>query len=197
MPASLPGATLAQNQANPSQGRAVTMDPLSGPKGSPLDRDQAGNCSTGGLSTGIGFGPGSVFGPTAPASLLAAGFNDDQIPGTRAPSYGTQNAFLSRFMYVGGGRMVANTDPVTKFSIPFVPSEYTAGIVIGAAGNGGSRDGGAGPAFTPFPMKMVTAAADVAAGAVIETGFVNRSGVGLKTGQSAHGSASAAAAAPA
>ena len=197
MPASLPGATLAQNQANPSQGRAVTMDPLSGPKGSPLDRDQAGNCSTGGLSTGIGFGPSNFIGPTAPASIVAAGFIDDQIPGTREPQYGAQNAFLSRFMYIGGGRMIANTDPVTKFSVPYVPSEYTAGIAIGAAGNGGTRDGGAGPAFTAFPLKMTTAAAGVAAGAVIETGFVNRSGVAMTTGQSAHGVGSAALAAPA
>jgi hypothetical protein len=190
MPASLPGATLAQNLANPSQGGAVIFDPLSGPKGSPLDRDNSGNCSTGGLSTGIGFGPNTIFGPTAPASLLAAGFNDDQVPGARGVSYGTLNTPLSRFMYIGGGRMIANVHATEKFSIPFVPSEYTAGIAIGAAGGGGSRDGGAGPAFTAFAMKMVTATGAVAIGAAIEAGFVNRSAAAMVSGQSAHGSSS-------
>ena len=37
MPASLPGDTLANNLANPTLGRMVTFDLLSGPKGSPLD----------------------------------------------------------------------------------------------------------------------------------------------------------------
>jgi len=44
-------------------------------------------------------------------------------------------------------------------------------------------------------VKMVTAAAGVAIGAVIETGFVNRSNVALLTGQSTFGSASGASAA--
>jgi hypothetical protein len=189
MPASLPGSTLAENRANPSAGRAVIFDPLSGPKGAPLDRDQAGNCSTGGLSNGIGFGPNSpVIGATAPASIIAAGFNDDQVPGARSASYGTLNTPLSRFLYIGAGRMIANVHATDKFSIPFVPSEYTAGVAIGAAGNGGSRDGGAGPAFTAFAMKMVTAAGAVANGAAIEAGFINRSGAAMVSGQSAHGS---------
>ena len=37
MPASLPGATLAQNQGIPTQGRLVLLDCLSGPKAAPLD----------------------------------------------------------------------------------------------------------------------------------------------------------------
>ena len=74
MPAGLPGSTSAQNLANPSAGQAVLFDLLSGPKGSPFDRDvqvpylgspggagfpASGNASTGALSNGIGFGPNS------------------------------------------------------------------------------------------------------------------------------------------
>lgn len=201
MPASLPGATLAQNVAGPTQGRAIVFDPLSGPKGAPLDKDQAGNCSTGALSTGIGYNPSSPFivaqgSDTAAQAIAKAGYTDDQIPGARSSGFGTQNTLLSRFMYIGGGRMIANTDPVQKYQVPFVPSEYTAGIALCTAGNGQARDNGAGPAFTGASMKMVTAAGAVATGAVIETGFVNRSGVALVTGQSLFGVASAALAAP-
>lgn len=201
MPASLPGATLAQNVAGPTQGRAVVFDPLSGPKGSPFDRDQAGNCSTGALSTGIGYGPASPFivaqgSDTAAQAIAKASYTDDQIPGARSNGFGTQNTLLSRFMYVGGGRMVANADPVQKYQVPFVPSEYTAGIALCTAGNGAARDNGAGPAFTGASMKMVTATGAVANGAAVETGFVNRSGVALVSGQSLFGVASAALAAP-
>src|SRR5262245_64474492 len=101
MPASLPGDTLVNNLANPSAGPFVTMDPLSGPKGSPFDvrkiaswsagsptysNDAANQTpSTGGLSTGIGIGA-SVVGQTpeaatGPTSILRQGFNDNDIPG--------------------------------------------------------------------------------------------------------------------
>jgi hypothetical protein len=63
-------------------------------------------------------------------------------------------------------------------------------------GNGGSRDAGAGPAFTGFGAKMVTATAIVANGAAIEAGYVNRSGVSMAIGQSAFGSSTTANAAP-
>jgi hypothetical protein len=205
MPASLPGATLAQNLANPSQGRAVTFDPISGAKGSPLDRDNSGNASTGALSTGIGLTPSNIIGLTAPASIFAAGYNDNGVPGERITVYAappppgvvTTDIADSTMMYIGGGRMIANVDPVGKFSVPFVPSKYTAGIAIAAAGNGGSRDAGAGPAFTAFAMKMVTATGAVANGAAIEAGFLNRSNIAMVTGQSAFGSDAAALAAPA
>jgi hypothetical protein len=45
-------------------------------------------------------------------------------------------------------------------------------------------------------MKMVTAAAGVATGGVVETGYSNRSGVALVTGQSVFGSFGTASAAP-
>jgi hypothetical protein len=178
MPAGLPGATNAENLANPNAGRAVIFCPLSGPKGSPLDKDSAGKASTGALSTGIGFSSQNVIGLTAPASIQAAGFIDDQVPGTESPNDGTQNVVNSTQMYIGGGKSDA-----TGASVP-----YSAGVAICGAGNGGSRDGGAGPAFTGFPMKMVTATGAVVNGAAIETGFVNRSGVTMATGESAHGS---------
>jgi hypothetical protein len=179
MPASLPGDTVANNTTgNPNAGRLVLMDPLSGPKGSPLDKDSAGNASTGGLNTGLGFGSPPIIGLTAPASIGLSGFTDDYTPGLTKPD-GT-SAADSTYVYIGGGKSNA-----LGVSVP-----YTAGFALAAAGNGGSRDGGAGPAFTGFPVKSVTAAAGVATAGVIETGFVNRSGVALLTGQSTFGSGS-------
>lgn len=208
MPAALPGSTPVQNAANPSTGQFVILDPLSGPKGSPFDAQKfdystgtplgwnattklpiktgdTSNISTGALSTGIGFGASHIIGPTAPASIKAAGFTDDYIPAGSSPT--PANATDARYLYIGGGRSNANG----------VANPYTAGYQICGAGNGGSRDGGAGPAFTGFSAKMVTATAGVANGAAIEAGFINRSGVAMVSGQSAFGSATAANAAAA
>src|SRR5262245_23276773 len=184
MPAALPNESKANNQANPSAGNPVGFDLLSGPKNSPLDARTISlatttpaytndplNISTGALATGIGFGPEVLVGLTAPASIKAAGFTDDYTPGVTKPD-GTASA-NSTIMYIGGGKssIVSGTGangngaPASwKVSSP-VP--YTAGFGIGFAGNGGSRDAGAGPAFTGFAAKMVTAAAGVAAGAAI------------------------------
>lgn len=199
MAASLPGSTPVENAANPSAGRAVMMDPLSGPKGSPfggstLSFDANGhavrtpdptNLTSGALQTGIGFGSPPIFGLTAPASIQAAGFNDDYTPGVTNPGGGARAD--AALVYIGGGRSDAAG----------VSNPYTAGFALAMAGNGGSRDGGAGPAFTGFPVKTVTATGAVANGAAVEAGFVNRSGVALTTGQSVFGSAAAANAAPA
>ena len=190
MPAPLPGSTLAQNVANPSLGRAVLFDLFSGPKGSPFDKDQSGNASTGALNTGIGFGSPPIFGPTAPGSIKSAGFNDDYTPGVTMPD-GTTASSNSKLMAIGGGRMsnTVNADGTRT------PNPYTAGFGIGMAGNSGSRDAGAGPAFTGFLTKTVTATGAVANGAAVETGWTNRSGVALVAGQSVFGSSSAASAA--
>jgi hypothetical protein len=196
MPASLPGATLAQNQANPTQGAAVIFDPLSGPKASPLDaRTITGytasvtgaqgtpiyandplNCSTGGLSTGIGFGSPPIFGANDPAPFADGNFTDDYIPGQDLPS-STQAADAS-IMYIGGG--LSNALGV---STPRLIG--TVGLCM--AGNGGSRDGGTTP-FTGFPVKTVTATGTVANGAAVETGWTNRSGVSIGAGASVFGS---------
>ena len=196
MPASLPGATAVQNAANPSQGPFVIFDLLSGPAGSPFDRDvqvpylgapdgvgfpASGKQSTGLLSTGIGFGSPPVI---RPLDLKGSGFADDYIPGVTKPD-GTASA-NSTLMYIGGG----------KSNPQGVPVPYTAGFGIGAAGNGASRDAGAGPAFTGFTMKLVTATAGVANGAVVEAGWTNRAGFGIGIGDSVFGSAVAASAAP-
>jgi len=185
MPASLPGSTLAQNLANPSAGTPIIFDALSGPKGSPLDKDNSGNASTGAMCTGIGFGLNAgpyinVFnGATSAADAIRqAGFTDDTGDGVGAAS--------SIAVYIGGGRSTAAG----------VSNPYTAGFVPGNAGNGGSRDAGAGPAFTCFVGKWVTATGAVANGAVVETGWVNRSNVTLAATNSVFGSASAAQAAP-
>lgn len=169
MPASLPGATLAQNQGNPSQGKAVLINPLSGPAGSPF-AGAASNLSTGALNTGIGFGSNHVIGPTAPASIRNAGFSDDYTPGITLPN---GNAAPDSRLTTIGGKLAA--------------------LPILQAGNGGSRDAGAG---SGFGTRMVTAVATVANGAAIETGWTNRSGVSLIVGQSAFGSSTAASPAP-
>jgi hypothetical protein len=191
MPAGLPGATLAQNQGNPTQGPAVIFDPLSGPKASPFDAktitgwdtnghptkaNDPNNISTGGLSTGIGFGSPPIFGDTAVGGFAEGNFTDDYVPGQDLP-VGTPAANAS-ILYIGGGRSAADG----------TPNPYPlANVGICMAGNGGSRDGGTTP-FTGFPTKTVTATGAVANGAAVETGFTNRSGVGLTAGQSVFGS---------
>jgi len=199
MAASLPGATAAENAANPSQGRAVIFDALSGPKSSPFggrtlawDSDNhpvytadATNLSSGALATGIGFGSPPIFGLTAPASIQAAGFSDDYIPGITKP--GLTAATDSTLVYIGGGRCNAPTEGPGSDGVA-VPNPYDESMVaICMAGNGGSRDGGTTP-FTGFPVKTVTATGTVANGADVETGYANRSGVSITTGQSVFGS---------
>ena len=179
MPASLPGSTLAENLANPTAGLRVNLDLLSGPKGSPFDKDAAGNASTGGLSTGIGFGSPPVIGLTAPASILAAGFSDDYVPGVSLPN--NTLSPNSTIMYIGGGRSDNTANAL--------PTPYTTGFGIGAAGQGGSRDAAGSQGFK---SKMVTATGAVANGVAIEAGFINRSGVAMVTGQSAFGSSNVA-----
>ncbi|GAB3773759.1 hypothetical protein GCM10028796_46770 [Ramlibacter monticola] len=187
MPAGLPGATLAQ-QSNPSQGAFVTFDLLSGPKGSPFDKDGTGNFSTGALATGIGFNALPVMGTSTP--FAQRGYTDDYTPGQTKPD-GTPTTD-STYMYIGGGRSNGETgNAATRYQ----PNPYTAGYGIGGAGNGGSRDAGAGPAFTGFSIKCVTATGAVANGAVVETGFANRSGLAMTTGQSTFGSNATASAA--
>jgi hypothetical protein len=197
MPAALPGSTAAANNTgNPAAGNMVLFSSFSGPKGSPLDKDAAGNASTGALSTGIGFGSppvvGQLAGLTNAQSIRQAGFDDDETIGLSLPS--GASATDSTLVAIGGGRsVIAGGLPGGLSS----PSPYTAGFAILGAGNGGSRDAGAGPAFTGFEKKMVTASAGVANGAAVETGWINRSGVALVANQSVFGSATAASSAPA
>lgn len=216
MPASLPGSTAAENGANPSAGAFVMFDPISGPKNSPLDArtiaswsggtptyaNDVNNRSTGGLATGIGFGAQDIFGAgdsRTPKRFADGNFADDYVPGLTAigtlvsgsvPAV-TPDATDSRYLYIGGGRtnIVAGKP---------VDTPYTAGFLLCGAGNGASRDAGAGPAFTGFAVKTVTVSGTPAAnGGVVETGFTNRSGVTIPVGQSTFGSATAASAAPA
>jgi hypothetical protein len=165
--------------ANPSTGKTVLMSPFSGPKGSPFDKDQTGNSSTGALCTGIGFGASVVINPPAPAAILAAGFNAVAKPGTIMPD-GT-NAVDARLTCIGGGR----SGPAVNGVAPNNP--YAAQNLLGF-GNGGARDAGAGPAFTGFPITMCTATADIAVGSNIIAAFVNRTAGVLKNGYSAFGS---------
>ena len=194
MPAALPGATIAENQANPSQGRCIMFNPLSGPKNSPFDAKKPGagvwgtgaayvadpaNISTGALNTGIGFGSPPIIGLTAPQSIKDRGFTDNYVPGVSKPD-GTDTTD-SRFVFIGGGRSVITNG----LSVPSPYDETMVGLCM--AGNGGSRDGGLTP-FTGFPVKTVTAVGTVANGVDVEAGFKNRSGVTIVVGQSVFGS---------
>ena len=182
--------------------------------GTPTYANDAANQtpSTGALSTGIGIGANHVIGltPDLPVTspniwaIFRAGFDDDMQPGQRQaysapppPGNTSSNTVDSTRMYIGGGRMIVNPNAATQPGRPFTPSPYTAGVTIVGAGGGSSRDAGTGPAYTGFPIKMVTAAGAVAIGAAIEGTFINRSGVAMTTGQSAFGSNTAALAAPA
>jgi len=237
MPASHPALTIAQTQADgaatPTPSAMVIYDPLSGPKGSPLDvRTITGygvdkapiyvnsaatqNPSTGALSTGIGLSEAdiiainaSTFPATTGQAIFRAGYNDNDVPG-EVPTYAAggppplvaSSAINSTRMYIGGGRAVmaagngpnGNGAPVA--ARVSVPTPYTAGVALIGSGNGGSRDAGAGPAFTGFPMKMVTATGAVAIGAAVEAGWVNRAPRALVTGESVFGSSTAGLAAP-
>lgn len=172
--------------ANPATGKAVLMSPFSGPTGSPFDADQSGNASTGALNTGIGFGCNHVIGLAAPQSIKDAGFADDYTPGVTMPN-GTA-ATLATLTCIGGGKSGAATNGIAA------TSPYAVQPLL-SFGEDGPRDAGAGPEFTGFGIKMVTAAGAVAADAVIETGFVNRNTVALTTGQSTFGNSTTASAA--
>ena len=187
MPAGLPGDSAVNNLANPTAGATVNFDLLSGPKGSPFDNTVASvHASTGALSTGIGFGAATRLAGIN-SGQITPNFNDDYTVGVTTPA-GTSSA-NSTLMYIGGGKCTAN---VGGFA-PYVP--YTAGFGIGAAGNGGARDAGAGPAYTGFLTKLVTSAGSIANGSAVETGWLNRSGVTLANGLSQFGVSSAASAA--
>jgi hypothetical protein len=122
-----------------------------------------------------------------------SGYDDDEAPGLVMPD-GTA-AVDSRLINIGGGKAVATPVKAGDYSNTVsTPVPYVAQPLL-AFGNAGSRDAGAGPIFTGFGMKMVTAAGAVATGAAIEAGFVNRSGIAMVTGDSQFGSNTVATAA--
>jgi hypothetical protein len=180
MPACNPGSLTSDT--NPSTGHPVIMDPFSGPLGSPFDTDTSGNCSTGALSTGIGFGLDSHVKVQGGAQIADIGVADSYIPGVTMPD-GTTAATLATLLLIGGGYCdatdIANDGIAT-------PNPYAV-QAIGAFGNTQPRDGGGTfddpdyvAPFQAFGMKIVTAAADVAAAGVIETGYKNYTGQTLK-----------------
>lgn len=168
---------------NPSTGKFVIMDPFSGPRGSPRDNDKAGNYSTGALSTGIGQQASHVMGPPSPLAVSQAGFTVGSSPGLTMP--GGTAAPDARLLLIGGGR----SNPATNgFSLA---NPLAAQPLLGF-GNGGSRDAGAGPAFTGFGQQIVTATATTAPGAAIVAGYINRGSGNVLAGQSDFGSSAAA-----
>jgi hypothetical protein len=198
MPASNPGRTGSGNSGT-ADGVAVICSPFSGPTNSPLDArtitgwvggsptyaNDPANVTTGALSTGIGFGIGTGNYFTGAPLFSAGNFSDNYEPGLSLP--GGTAAPDATLTAIGGGR----SDP------DGTPDPYSAVPLLGF-GNGGTRDAGAGPAFTGFGMKTVTATGNVAHGAAIEAGWLNRvkPAFGLVSGQSAFGSANAASPAP-
>ena len=215
----MPAYNMAGNlvpDANPAVGSAIIMSSFSGPKGSPFDAKRADysnpdsmtrvadttNISTGALSTGIGFGTnlGVAKGFSSPPPaytidkvgtlVIPPSFTDDYTVGVTKPD-GTA-VTDSTLVAIGGGKNVISGTGQTVNTV----TPYTAGFGLLGFGEGGSRDAGAGPGFTGFEKKMVTATGTVANGAAIETGFINRSGGSIVTGQSTFGSATAASAAP-
>jgi len=184
----------------------VLMSPFSGPKGSPFDGDvtldaagnraaSPNNASTGALSTGIGYGsnvavPGisQVYGSYA-TGFPGTGFDNNEVVGTINPDGTT--AADARLLAIGGGRCNAAT--VANAGIA-TTNPYAAQPLL-AFGNGASRDAGAGPAYTGFGIKCVQAASAVADGAVLATGFTNRSGATVPSGAYQFGISTTASAA--
>jgi len=189
----------------------------------PSDRvNDPNNTSTGALATGIGFGltvgvaggaagiagSGGIGPPVYPISAAAGknpqNFTDDYQPGLTKPD-GTA-APDATYLAIGGGRsnIVVTGGDVSKGLSTVAPFSAVPIMAFGdGPGNqpspgvaGSSRDAGAGPAFTGFGMKSVTAAGAVADGAAIETGFTNRSGVAMVATNNQFGSATAASVAP-
>jgi hypothetical protein len=212
-------------------GEPAILDPMSGPKGSPLDamnypigiytpgyatRTLKGDDhSTGALSTGIGYdledtgtvnpagGGAAAVGNNQPVFAAANpnsinNFMLNYIPGQTKPD--GIAATDARLLYIGGGRSVQTPVKATDWSNTVSVTTPWNALPILSMGNGGSRDAGAGPAFTGFSLKYLTAAAAVAQGAAISAGFLNRTsqptGPSLASGANAFGSATAASATP-
>jgi hypothetical protein len=191
------------------------MSPFSGPSGSPLDAKVAAyydnlpggtawsapvgdpnNLSTGALNTGIGFGINDFdgFEDNQPGRVLPdQNFMYHYIPGEFYPD-GTTPAPDARFVAIGGGRS-GPTDIETTPDGSAPPNPWNDQPLL-AFGGGSSRDAGAGPAFTGFFMKLVTATAPVAVGSAVESGFINRTSYGVAAGKSVFGSSTAASPAP-
>lgn len=212
------------------EGTQTTFSPFSGPAGSPFDAkmyppgiympvpaDRVANPddhSTGALSTGIGFscadngwaggaslglgrtGFNQVFVPTSP--LTDGLFSDDYTPGISKPDI--TNALTAELTAIGGGKSVATpVKPGDYSNTDAVTTPYAAQPLLNM-GYGGSRDAGAGPAFTGFAMKSVTSTNVTALGAAIEPGWINRtapSGSGLELGNNKHAFGSSNVASPA
>jgi len=192
--------------ANPSVGKQVLMDPFSGPRGSPFDAKKAvfynnlpggvawsapvadvTNISTGALSTGIGFGTNAFdgFADNQPGRALHPFFDVKIVPGVTLPS--TVDATTAILTAIGGGKVVVTGASQEIYTV----TPYVAQPLLGFGG-GGSRDAGAGPAFTGFGTKAVTSTGAVAVGAAVEAGFLNRTSFALNTGKTVLGSSVAA-----
>jgi hypothetical protein len=150
------------------------------------------------------IGIGATYPIGAVAGKFPTNFTDDYIPGMTKPD-GTAAADATMYA-IGGGRsnIVVTGGDVSKGLSTVVPFSAVPILAFGDGpgfqGNpgveGSSRDAGAGPAFTGFPMKSVTAAGAVADGAAIEANWINRSGAPMVLGGNAFGSGSAASVGP-
>jgi len=235
MPSYNMGSPRVTPDANPQQGQCVINDPFSGPSGTTaviagynggtnpkfngwtFNAAQtrvvdATNLSTGGMSTGIGYGLNYVFNPTAPQSIKDEGFTDDYTPGlsyndpTQAslqtitntqPAVGArQTPFGACLLAIGGGYSQKTVNGFCK-NQPFQAQQILA-YGGNTANTGSQRDSGI-VVGAGFGIKTVTATAGIAYGAAVETGFLNRASrfntgtqanqtFALTTGQSVFGS---------
>lgn len=199
------------NYGNPADGKFVIGNPFTACKGAsygayiitgwngtvPVYDEDDTNYSTGGLNTGIGYGPQVI--ESNAADFKASGFQENMVLGSQAqPASGGVVAVDTTYQCIGGGKTVmvdgtganGNGTPVgTQYSNP-VPF---GSLQIVGFGNGGSRD--AGTNGTGFGVRASAASATVAEGAVITGTWVNRSGRTLVNGERTFGSGNAANAA--
>ena len=210
MPAGLPGSSLTDNLANPNKGTTVTLDPLSGPKGSPLDAkvitgwtavapSGAGgmptlaaatgesSVSTGALCTGIGFDL-SLESPLGLDGVVGTGSTPVDLDNTgNFSSQYIPGTSLPSLAAAPDARLLyigGGKSDALGVSTPRAVSQICnggGGTYIGPV-VGASRDAGAGQGFGG---KIVIATADTAFGAAIVAGFLNRmaSGDGDFTGE--------------
>lgn len=176
----MPAVNMAGTSAAPESGKAVMMNPFTGPTGAVKDNDQSGNFSTGALNTGIGFGLNVVIGPVAPASIVAAGFSDSYVPGTTKPN-GVASTDAALVLIGGGSSSAASGGIAATTPLAVKP--------LNAMGNGTVRNKSVGVGFS---VQTVTATASVAVGAAVETGWTNQSGAALASGNSTFGAEAAA-----
>ncbi len=197
--------------SNPTAGQFVVFDPVSGPKGSPLDARSYDptsqllvadptNYSTGASNTGIGINANPIYDTDAglgveaqinPGMLTPGGTAIGDVAPvapqaiTGAAAYEPYNVWGAALLYIGGGYSAKNIAGIAAD----VRRKVTALVGFG---NGGARDGVT--AGSGHGVYAATATADaIDNGEIIASSLspvfdvVNRSGNTMNTGDEAYG----------